>query len=121
MKYEKCLVMNTISHFSQGTKLLWDEEKIIKLEQQALWVGFFFGEEGWGQVDFSWSTGNSPPPPYLLRFPPVTSFTLLAVAPLITGPQIRNNWFKWIWWKWSTSIKINFPKESWTKMHEIIG
>lgn len=62
MKYEKCLVMNTIGHFSQGTKLLWDEEKIIKLEQQALWVGFCFGEEGWGQVDFSWSTGNSSPP-----------------------------------------------------------
>ena len=62
MKYEKYLVMNTIGHFSQGTKLLWDEEKIIKLEQQALWVGFFFDEEGWGQVDFSWSTGNSSPP-----------------------------------------------------------
>lgn len=61
MKYEKCLVMNTISHFSQGTKLLWDEEKIIKLEQRIM-GRLFFGEEGWGQVDFSWSTGNSPPP-----------------------------------------------------------
>lgn len=61
MKYEKCLVMNTIGHFSQGTKLLWDEEKIIKLEQRIM-GRLFFGEEGWGQVDFSWSTGNSPPP-----------------------------------------------------------
>lgn len=63
MKYEKCLVMNTISHFSQGTKLLWDEEKIIKLEQQALWVGFFLVKRA-GDKWTSPDPRETPPPPF---------------------------------------------------------